>query len=34
MRDRIGFAFFVFAALVTATAAWEYPSLLAWLNAV
>ena len=34
MRDRIGFAFFVFAALVTAAAAWEYPSLLAWLNAV
>ena len=34
MRDRIGFTFFVFAALVTAAAAWEYPSLLAWLNAV
>ena len=33
MRDRIGFAFFVFAALVTAAAAWEYPSLLAWLFA-
>jgi len=34
MRDRIGFAFFVFAALVTAAAAVEYPSLLAWLVAV
>jgi protein-S-isoprenylcysteine O-methyltransferase Ste14 len=33
MRDRIGLAFFVFAALVTAAAAWEYPSLLAWLFA-
>lgn len=33
MRDLAGFAFFSFAALITVVAAWEYPSLLAWLYA-
>ena len=33
VRDLAGFAFFSFAALVCAAAAWEHPSLLAWLYA-
>ncbi len=37
MRDRIGLAFFSFAAIVSALSAWEHPgllaSLLAWLAA-
>jgi len=32
-RDLAGFAFFAFAALVSIAAAWEHPSLLAWLYA-
>ena len=31
MRDRIGLAFFTFAAVVSFLAAWEHPSMLAWL---
>jgi protein-S-isoprenylcysteine O-methyltransferase Ste14 len=34
MRDRIGLAFFAFAAVVSFMAAWEQPALLAWLAAV
>jgi protein-S-isoprenylcysteine O-methyltransferase Ste14 len=34
MRDRIGLAFFIFAAAVSFLAAWEHLSLLAWLAAV
>ena len=34
MRDRIGLAFFTFAAVVSFLAAWEHPSLLAWLAAM
>jgi protein-S-isoprenylcysteine O-methyltransferase Ste14 len=34
MRDRIGLAFFTFAAVVSFLAAWERPTLLAWLAAV
>jgi protein-S-isoprenylcysteine O-methyltransferase Ste14 len=34
MRDRIGLAFFAFAAVVSFLAAWEHPALLAWLAAV
>lgn len=33
VRDLAGFAFFVFAAVVTGASAWEHPSLLAWLYA-
>ncbi|MCL4559853.1 MAG: DUF1295 domain-containing protein [Chloroflexi bacterium] len=33
MKDRIGLAFFTFAAVVSALAAWEHPALLAWLAA-
>ncbi len=33
MKDRIGLAFFTFAAVVSALAAWEQPALLAWLAA-
>ena len=33
VRDMAGFAFFSFAALVSAAAAWEHPSILAWLYA-
>ena len=33
LRDLAGFAFFAFAALVSIAAAWELPSLLAWLYA-
>ncbi len=34
MRDRIGLAFFTFAAMVSFLAAWEHPALLAWLAGV
>jgi protein-S-isoprenylcysteine O-methyltransferase Ste14 len=34
MRDRIGLAFFSFAAMVSFLVAWEHPALLAWLAAV
>jgi protein-S-isoprenylcysteine O-methyltransferase Ste14 len=34
MKDRIGLAFFAFAAVVSFLAAWEQPALLAWLAAV
>jgi protein-S-isoprenylcysteine O-methyltransferase Ste14 len=33
IRDRIGFAFFAFAAIVAGFAAWQSPSILAWLYA-
>jgi protein-S-isoprenylcysteine O-methyltransferase Ste14 len=32
LRDRVGFAFFAFAALLAGVATWEHPSLLGWLN--
>lgn len=34
MKDRLGLAFFAFAAVISALAAWEYPSVLAWLAAL
>ncbi|MEN4098921.1 MAG: isoprenylcysteine carboxylmethyltransferase family protein [Anaerolineaceae bacterium] len=34
MKDRLGLAFFTFAAVVSALAAWEHPSILAWLAAL
>ncbi len=34
MRDRIGLAFFTFAAVISALAASEHPALLGWLAAV
>ena len=34
MKDRLGLAFFTFAAAISALAAWEYPSILAWLAAL
>jgi len=33
IRDRIGFAFFAFAAIIAGVAAWQSPSILAWLYA-
>ncbi len=30
-RDLVGFGFFAFAAMVSTAAAWEHPSILAWL---
>ena len=33
MKDRLGLAFFTFAAVVSALAAWDRPTLLAWLAA-
>lgn len=33
MKDRLGLAFFTFAAVVSGLAAWECPTLLAWLAA-
>jgi protein-S-isoprenylcysteine O-methyltransferase Ste14 len=33
IRDRFGFAFFAFAAIVAGVAAWQSPSILAWLYA-
>ena len=32
MRDRLGFAFFAFAALLAGLTTWEHPSILGWLN--
>jgi len=34
MKDRLGLAFFTFAAVVSALAAWERPAVLAWLAAL
>ncbi|GAP09993.1 putative protein-S-isoprenylcysteine methyltransferase [Bellilinea caldifistulae] len=34
MKDRLGLAFFTFAAVVSALAAWEQPTILAWLAAM
>jgi protein-S-isoprenylcysteine O-methyltransferase Ste14 len=34
MEDRAGLAFFTFAAVVSALAAWEQPTILAWLAAL
>ena len=34
VRDRLGFAFFAFAALVAGFSAWQSPSILAWLYAL
>jgi protein-S-isoprenylcysteine O-methyltransferase Ste14 len=34
MKDRLGLAFFTFAAVVSSLAAWEHPSILAWLAAL
>jgi protein-S-isoprenylcysteine O-methyltransferase Ste14 len=31
MRDRLGIAFFTFAAVVSGLFAWEHPTVLAWL---
>jgi protein-S-isoprenylcysteine O-methyltransferase Ste14 len=33
MKDRLGLAFFTFAAVVSTLAAWEQPTVLAWLAA-
>lgn len=33
IRDRFGFAFFAFAAIIAGFAAWQSPSILAWLYA-
>lgn len=33
IRDRFGFAFFAFAAIIAGVAAWQSPSILAWLYA-
>ena len=33
LRDLAGFAFFLFAALVSVASAWQHPSILAWLYA-
>ena len=34
MGDRLGLAFFTFAAVIAALAAWEQPTVLAWLAAL
>ncbi len=34
MKDRLGIAFFTFAAVVSGLFAWEHPTLLAWLAAL
>ncbi len=34
MKDRLGLAFFTFVAVVSALAAWEWPTVLAWLAAL
>ncbi len=34
VRDRLGFAFFAFAALIAGFSAWQSPSILAWLYAL
>ncbi len=33
IRDRLGFAFFVFVALIAGVSAWQNPSILGWLYA-
>jgi protein-S-isoprenylcysteine O-methyltransferase Ste14 len=33
IRDRLGFAFFAFAALIAGFSAWQSPSILAWMYA-
>jgi protein-S-isoprenylcysteine O-methyltransferase Ste14 len=32
LRDKLGFAFFAFAAILAGIVTWEQPSLLGWLN--
>ena len=32
LRDRLGFAFFAFAAILAGIVSWEHPSILGWLN--
>ena len=32
VRDRLGFVFFAFAALLAGIVSWQHPSLLGWLN--
>ena len=32
LRDRLGFAFFAFAAVLAGIVSWEHPSILGWLN--
>lgn len=34
MKDRLGLAFFTFTAVISGLAAWEHPSILAWLAAL
>jgi protein-S-isoprenylcysteine O-methyltransferase Ste14 len=34
LRDLAGFGFFLFATLISAVAAWQHPSILAWLYAI
>lgn len=34
MRDRLGFAFFLFAGLLACLAAWQHATMLAWLAAL
>ena len=34
IRDLAGFGFFLFAALISGLAAWQHPSILAWLFAI
>lgn len=34
IRDRLGFAFFAFAAIIAGFSAWQSPSILAWLYAL
>jgi len=34
IRDLAGFGFFLFATLISGLAAWQHPSILAWLFAI
>ena len=34
IRDRLGFAFFAFAAIIAGFSAWQSPSILAWMYAL
>jgi protein-S-isoprenylcysteine O-methyltransferase Ste14 len=34
IRDLVGFGFFLFATLISGLAAWQHPSILAWLFAI
>ena len=34
LRDLAGFGFFLFATLIAGVAAWQHPSILAWLYAI